>query len=398
VAKGALQGWHPDPFGLHELRYFSVGNPTKLVRDGGAESYDEPPPGPVPAAASVAATVGSPSAVTAGPLRQGGPELAGVTRVAASAARVLPAGPGNAPGGAYSTGARPFAPRKRRWVEYTFVAAGAIVAVLVFVALTSGSRPPGIAPAAFVTKAAQRTLNQRSAEVTLSGTVRLAGQTLAMGGNGEVDLATNSMSLDLGASLPNGSMTETELLVGGNIYLQMRSDGRNLVAAAAGGRHWLEVPFAQSGPRTLTTGSPAASLSLLSQQGGRVTSLGPRSIGGRTCDGYIVTPSSQAILAGAKAEYAKLGLSEAQTSAALKALQAATPPTITAWFDSRHQLACQVDVYLQVGAPTTSSGSVGVQMVMTFTHYGAPVSVNAPTAADTLTLQQFLKAATSSGR
>jgi hypothetical protein len=206
------------------------------------------------------------------------------------------------------------------------------------------------------------------------------------------------MSLDLGASLPNGSMTETELLVGGNIYLQMRSDGRNLVAAAAGGRHWLEVPFAQSGPRTLTTGSPAASLSLLSQQGGRVTSLGPRSIGGRTCDGYIVTPSSQAILAGAKAEYAKLGLSEAQTSAALKALQAATPPTITAWFDSRHQLACQVDVYLQVGAPTTSSGSVGVQMVMTFTHYGAPVSVNAPTAADTLTLQQFLKAATSSGR
>jgi len=37
-------GWHPDPFGVHEERYVSVdGEVTKLVRDGGAESYDPPP-------------------------------------------------------------------------------------------------------------------------------------------------------------------------------------------------------------------------------------------------------------------------------------------------------------------------------------------------------------------
>jgi hypothetical protein len=36
-------GWQPDPFGLHELRYFSQGSPTKLVRDDGVEGYDEPP-------------------------------------------------------------------------------------------------------------------------------------------------------------------------------------------------------------------------------------------------------------------------------------------------------------------------------------------------------------------
>jgi hypothetical protein len=41
----ALQGWARDPFGLHESRYFSAGRPTKLVRDGGVESYDEPPSG-----------------------------------------------------------------------------------------------------------------------------------------------------------------------------------------------------------------------------------------------------------------------------------------------------------------------------------------------------------------
>ena len=42
------QGWYRDPFWVHEDRYFSDGNPTKLVRDGAYEAYDEPPPGPLP--------------------------------------------------------------------------------------------------------------------------------------------------------------------------------------------------------------------------------------------------------------------------------------------------------------------------------------------------------------
>ena len=40
---GELQGWYRDPFGLHEKRYFSAGRPTRLVRDGPIDSYDEPP-------------------------------------------------------------------------------------------------------------------------------------------------------------------------------------------------------------------------------------------------------------------------------------------------------------------------------------------------------------------
>ncbi len=39
-------GWERDPYGIHELRYFSQGNPTKLVKDGEVESYDDPPAGP----------------------------------------------------------------------------------------------------------------------------------------------------------------------------------------------------------------------------------------------------------------------------------------------------------------------------------------------------------------
>jgi len=40
------QGWYRDPYCVHEDRYFSDGQPTKLVRDGGVECYDPPPPGP----------------------------------------------------------------------------------------------------------------------------------------------------------------------------------------------------------------------------------------------------------------------------------------------------------------------------------------------------------------
>jgi len=38
-----LDGWHPDPCGTHEERFFEHGEPTALVRDGGVGSYDDPP-------------------------------------------------------------------------------------------------------------------------------------------------------------------------------------------------------------------------------------------------------------------------------------------------------------------------------------------------------------------
>jgi len=41
-------GWYRDPYHKHEDRYFSEGNPTKLVRDAGHESFDPPPDLPVP--------------------------------------------------------------------------------------------------------------------------------------------------------------------------------------------------------------------------------------------------------------------------------------------------------------------------------------------------------------
>jgi hypothetical protein len=227
----------------------------------------------------------------------------------------------------------------------------------------------------------------------MTGTGNVAGQSIALGGSGQVDLASGAMSLNMGGSLPDGSMTESEVLVGGKFYLNVSSNGQNLVAAIRG-RHWITVPIAQSGARTLATNSPVSSLFLLSQSrtGAKVTSLGPSSIGGQTCNEYAVTPSRQGMLAAARQEYAKLGLSIADTEAALQILQAEQPPTITAWFDLSRELACQVSVDMQFGSPTSASSNAA-RMVMSFTHYGEPVKITAPAPSDTISLQDLLKAA-----
>jgi hypothetical protein len=334
------------------------------------ESYDEPS---AEMAAATTASADTPPSTTAS-----GAPAAGVSGGTAA----------GRPGRTDTAGlGRP----KRRGLEYAAVAVGAVLAVVAVVAVVGGSGSPGVAAAAFVTAAAQRTLAQGTADVTLSGTVRVDGEDLALGGNGQVDFGTNAMAINLGASFAHSSMTETELAVGGNLYLEVTADGHNL-AALTGGRHWIEIPFAQLGSQSVTNGSAGTSLSLLRQKGASVTSLGTRNIDGQTCSGYAVTATRQGMLAGAQAEWAKMGLSEAQTNAAREALQRAPVPRITAWFDSQRKLACEVTINLQIGNPS-AAGAESAQLVMAFTHYGVPVTVKVPAASDTVSLQQLMNAA-----
>jgi hypothetical protein len=209
-----------------------------------------------------------------------------------------------------------------------------------------------------------------------------------MGGNGQIDLATGSMSFNVGATTASGSIAESELQVGGYTYVKVAVNGRSL--PLSGGRRWIEMPYTVTAPRSFATASPDSLLRLLSQQGAHVTTLGSRSMGGRSCNGYSVTPSSQAILTAARQQFARVGMPSAQTSTALQALQKVQPPTFTAWFGSGTNLACEVTFDVQFGTPG-SSGSGSVQAQLTFTHYGAPVDIAAPPASDTVSLHQFLQ-------
>lgn len=61
-----LEGWFTDPYACHEARWLSDRRATKLVRDGDATSYDDPPAGP---------WIKTPERVEADPTAAGGSDL-----------------------------------------------------------------------------------------------------------------------------------------------------------------------------------------------------------------------------------------------------------------------------------------------------------------------------------
>jgi hypothetical protein len=376
-----LQGWNADPFGLHELRYFSAGNPTKLVRDSGVDSYDEPPAhewSPAAAVAGASAPSGAGAAVVGGRPGSGYRDPASLGRTPAPHSG-------------------PPAPRRRTGLVYSTVGLVAVIAVIVFVAVYGGfstkggshSGSPGANLAAFVTRSARQTLAQKTADISLQGTVDENGQQVDFHGTGQADFATNIMAFNVSTSVGGTTIVDNEIVTSQDLYLQLSVNGQSM-AQYLGGRHWFEVPLAASSTQA-TADSPDWSLQLAGQQGARVTPMGTQNIGGMNCDKYVVTPTRQAMLAAAQQEWTELGLSASQTAAARQSLENSTPPTLTVWFNPERQLACQVDVSMQFGADSRAGSASGpstesAQALMTFTHYGVPVTVTPPPPTDTVSL------------
>lgn len=195
VDQRLLQGWHADPFGLHEQRYFSAGRPTKLVRDGRAEAYEEPPAREQPAAAvAVTATVppddnraaGAGLWTSAGPVLTDGhggqpPTLAGAGPATGSPATQYRGVP---------------ARRGRAGLVNAVVALVAVATVVAFVAIEGGLSPKpgpksqarsgaaGADLAAFVTASAEGTLARKTADVSLTATTEINGSRVYLRGDG----------------------------------------------------------------------------------------------------------------------------------------------------------------------------------------------------------------------
>lgn len=347
-----VQGWHSDPFGIHEARYFSAdGQPTKLVRDRGAESYDEPPSG----ADEVAAAMARISAVPEPPSAYG-------TRDA------YPYGP------AFERG-----PRRRASGIVGFAASAIILAAVavgaVLVALTimhpskSGGTPGATGDAAFVTQAATRTLQQRTADVALSASTASGGADTAMHGTGAFDLGGKAGTLNMTMRSQVGVMALREMWLNGHAYLAISIDGRSLLPK---GKVWIaeQVSSQGSGTTDLTGGNLTAALVSLENQGITVRALGTKVIGGVSCTGYAVTPP------GAQG-------------------------TSTVWIDPQHlvreiSVSSTINIDLSGGAsastaPTGTTNAGSVDLTMDFSYSAAPLHVTAPPAASTVSFDAYLQ-------
>ena len=375
-----LQGWTTDPFRLHEERYFSAGRPTKLVRDGGVDSYDEPPSGtynPVAAAPPPA----DPPRHDAPPQYAGPPGYDGPPRYAGPAGLRAP-----------DPGFAPVSPRRRAGL---FVAAAlvVVVAALAGVKLVSGSgsttnsnRTLTTSPVAFVTHSAARTLAQHTVDLTVSGAIAELGKSITVDGTGQLDFDTNAMALDMHMASSSGSVDYKVIQVNGNLYFAISVNGAG-ITQFTGGRTWVQTPVQQSESAGLAGSDPLSSLSVLEQQGSTVRQLGSKTIDGVTCTGYAVTPSLQAMLTETRQEDAKQGISAATTEQDLQQVRDSPLPTITIWSDAQG-LVHEISINMQISVNMTG-GSTSGDLVLDFTHFGAPVSITAPPPADTISSSSF---------
>jgi hypothetical protein len=355
------QGWYADPFGLHEYRYFSAGVPTRLVRDGSVESYDELPPRlwllPEVGAASSAAPTGS-DGVRADPVlpaRRRKPSLAYISvallsAIAAAAAVVIWAGPGQNS--------------------------------------KAGSGSPRLSLAEVVARSARKTLARQTADITVQGVVDTGTSETGLRGNGLEDFATNTWAMTMSWTFAGNTVVENEIAASKDQYFQLTVDGSS-IGQYSGGQDWFESPAAVSAAQVAPQHSPAWSLQLLERRGASVTPMGAQSIGGLECAEYVVTPTKQAMLAASQHEWAELGLSGPEIAAGQQLLASTTTPTFTIWLSPKQQLACQLGVYLPLGMESASGSasapSIGtLHLLMTFSHYGVPVTVTPPPQSDTV--------------
>jgi hypothetical protein len=395
VANPGLQGWAADPFGLHEARYFSAGQPTKLVRDGEAESFDDPPSGPDELAAAstrelarVAAADTATAMLIPEPFRLRHPDDADAVPH------------GHSPHGRYPHGRYPHgpgsgqAPRRRPWDATGWTAIGVLAAAALVLCVLVAETPKPVttlntgpaAAVAFVTQSAERTIAQRTADVTMTGTVSVAGTSIPISGSGEVDFSTNAMTLNSTVAENGHTLAQRQVQAGGNLYQSMTVDGQG--PALPGGATWIQMPVAQAASANLTGSDPLASLTTLEQQGYAVQALGTKLVGDVNCTGFAVTPSTEAMIASARKEAAAAGLSPAMTSLEL-ILARSMRPTITIWVDPG-QLVREMSLSMQL--PSFNGVPSSAAMVMDFSHFGVPVQISAPPAADTVSYAAYLKA------
>lgn len=253
----------------------------------------------------------------------------------------------------------------------------------------SNTQNLSVSPAAYVERSAQTTLAQKTADITISGSMQAAGQTIPMNGTGETNFTAGTVLMNFSITASGASIQLKELVAGGNVYLGGNFAGETIQQLT--GKTWAELPFNLSSSE-VGSGDPVAELRLAASKGGTVTPLGTQTIDGRSVTGYSVVPSKAAMIAEAQKVLAQSGFSASEQAAANQAVQQMTPPTIELWFDSS-DLIRRESLSLQTGGSLAMTGN----LLIDFTHYGVPVQIGTPAASDVVSYQQFLQDAQNQG-
>jgi hypothetical protein len=343
-----------------------------LVRDGGVESYDEPPGAPPREIRQPSALLGTQPPATTGPY--GDPD-AHAAIPAEPQGNATPPAPAPAPDDQKRTRRR-----RRLFGGLGILGTVAIVVAVVVSTVGSGSNAGGDAA---VISAVNSSLANKTAQLTESVSISADGQTIAATGSGSVDFTTNEVQVALHVNIKGAEQDETAIYDAGVVYEQLPQ-----VAQLIPGKSWVSLDLsalnAQSssttGPSSLGS-NPIAELRLLALQGNTVSALGSSSVNGVPVQGYSVTVDPSTINSEIKSadlpDWMKQALSHVS----------ATSAVYKVYVDNAGQLSRDSTSITE----TVSGTTVTVNQTADFSDYGAAVSISIPPASQVVPLTEFLQ-------
>jgi hypothetical protein len=381
VISAEPQGWYEDPFRLHEARYFSAGRPTKLVRDGDVEGYDEPPGGGVPGSGAAASW---------------GHAVSGTL----NRAEANEANEANGPN-PFGDDVPAYARRRPRVGVLTAVAVVAIAAVVTTAVIVGKPRPATVPVTEAMAYTA--TMNASSADVYVSYAFTTGnhkfGTTVTESGpvSWSADQGEMAMKTTTGGRQP---MTVRQIIDGRKTYSKISIKGlpASDLAGLPGIAGWSETTWTGASspdlsgilPSLLLWGglfnpagmaSPASLLGLLRAQASSVQNLG-----GEVLDG-ISTTHYRALI-----PLSRLGADTAELQQAEQVLGTSFIG-VDYWTDSSdllRQLRLGITALRQPSAAVSPPGEVTMPLdtypitmsvSLRLSHYGTPVHVVPPPSA-----------------
>lgn len=281
-----------------------------------------------------------------------------------------------------------------------WVAAAALVAAAGFL-LFGGGEGKQLVPGSAISLAADRTNDQGTSHMTMSGTVSTSvnGQdvSFSMQGDGQADIKHHlaqvslQMSLPSGVDLGGGQLTIDEIF--DNYVIYMRSP--LFASAMPPGKEWMSMDLNAVGKQLGldfqqlsglgSNGDPSEMLNQLRAVSGQVEKVGEEDV-----DGVATTHYSATVDLKRYASLAKPSDRAAVRASIQHLIELGSPSTVPTdvWVDGQHLVRRMQMSYTQ-NNPTTGS-----PMQMTFdiglSDFGAPVDIQVPSPSETIDMQDLV--------
>lgn len=257
---------------------------------------------------------------------------------------------------------------------------GAVAAVAMTVAAVGAAELGALSPAMAApahgsntfAKAYQKTVGEKSSDVSLNMNESVAGQVIKISATGAFNYAANEGHLTMNINLGSAGAAQTlqEVLANGQAYIQLPSSEQSLL----GGKPWIAVPVG-SGSSGVSGQSPTSALSLLQASASGVTKLGSASIDG------VPTTEYRANVDPTKAASKQSPQVRKVFQQALSQFAGLHSVPVQVWIDNQNRIRRikeTVTLNPNAGSAAASTGQIKVATTVDLTNYGVPVTVTVP--------------------